>query len=320
MEKVLKRIGLFLLVALTVIVVLGISQKKIYRVFSTDYNRHAVVNDVIDRSNREESILVFGDSRTMFGLDTRIIKEVNHYPFEVYNLGTASQNIYESAYYYGQLNGKIKQVIQCTSPAFFSEDMKPSLPDSKAISMFLSGYVMSQESALLVEGINPFFEKTELTKLYESRSYFKSYFHNLIRPIFDNEHFDDALRSSEYFPHIYTKNRHPNYPEYKVGCDEYSSKQKPVSQLAFLKKVKQFFDGKGITYTLVLMPVNPDACKDAYPDFVLYEKEIEAATGIHVINLSNLILDPRYFYDAVHPNKEGAKIVSNALASELLKP
>lgn len=317
MKKALSRIGLFLLLAFVIIGILGFTQKKLYRVFSTDYNRHAVVNDVIEKTKQQEAMLVFGDSRTMFGVDTRLIKAANQYPFEVYNLATAGQNIYESAYFYGQLDGKIKAVVQCTSPSFFAKDIKPELSPEKAISMFLSGYTMSADSKEMMKGVSPFFEKSEVAKLYESRAYYRSYFHNLIRPFFDNEHFDDALRASEYFPHIYTKNRHPNYPEYKVGCDEYASKEKPLSQIAFLKKVKQYFDAKGIPYVLVFMPVNPDACKDSYTDFEMYQKTIEAETGIKVINLSKLILDPQFFYDAVHPNKEGAKLVSAALAKAL---
>ena len=65
------------------------------------------------------------------------------------------------------------------------------------------------------------------------------------------------------------------------------------------------------------MPVNPDDCKDCYEDFNKYKKLIEEDTNIRVINLTDLLMDSEYFYDYLHPNREGAKIISAEIAKQL---
>jgi hypothetical protein len=193
------------------------------------------------------------------------------------------------------------------------------LSEDKAISMFLSGYRINDETRNLIKNYNSFFDQLPIKDYYKARSYFKSYIHNIIRPIFDNEQLDESARYSVYFPHMYTTNKHPNYPVYKYDCDKFKSKERPVSQLSFLSDVKEFFGKRGILYILVLMPVSPDECNECYEDFNMYKIIIEEETNIKVIDLSDLILDVNFFYDAGHANKEGAKLISSELARQLKK-
>jgi lysophospholipase L1-like esterase len=44
---------------------------------------------------------------------------------------------------------------------------------------------------------------------------------------------------------------------------------------------------------------------------------IEKETGIKIIDLSDLLLDTKYFFDYLHPNKEGAKLISSEIAQQL---
>jgi hypothetical protein len=320
MNEVIKRILLLLAIAILVIIGLSYSQKYLYRFFISDYNRHALLNDVIkEKTNMEDNILLFGNSRTMFDIDASIIKDSIHYSGEIFNLASVNQTIYEASYYYAQIGNKTKMVVQCTPPDFFSHDSFHGLYDEvKAISMFLSGYRITEDTKKLIPEYDPYFDHSAFHNYLTSNSYFKAYIHFLIRPLLDNEKFDEHLRMNSYFPHIFTEARHPDYPVYNYNCEIYCAKEKPVTPLSFLKKVKNYFDSRGIEYILVLMPVNPDECKDCYQDFSKYTKMIEEETGIHVINLTEIIPEEKYWYEAFHANKNGARIVSNQLA-KLLK-
>lgn len=305
-------------VVLIVIIGTAYSQRYLYRIFQSDYDRHALIIDVFKKQSSVRNIIVFGGSQSMFGIDTKQIDEVLKYDGEIFNLSSAGQNLFESSYFYSLIDTTTELVIQCVSPSLFTKNKDHRLFEDKAISMFLSGYRIDEETRKLIKDYNTFFDRSTFINYIDSRTYYKSYVHNLIRPFFDNEQFDKSVRTSLSFPHIYTIDRHPNYPVYACNCEEYFFYEHPSSQLRFLADVKEFFDNKGIKYILMFMPVNPDECHDCYEDFKTYKRMIEDETGIETIDLSGLIKDANLFYDAYHPNKAGAKIISSEIALQLL--
>jgi len=310
------------LIAITsgIVLLLSFAQPFLYHKFPSDNDRHIVIMDVLEKNKENAKVVVFGDSRTMYGVDTRIIRDVSGFSCEVFNLASTGQNIYESSYFYGLLDSNTKAVIQCTSPEIFSENIEHNLSAEKALSMYLSGYRVNESTRSLIENYNAIFDGNKFINYLKSRSVVRSYIHsNILRPLLDDEIFDKDAKYSQYFPHVHPAKQHPDYPFYPYSCDKYKSKEKPEAQLSFLADVKEFFESEGIEYTIVLMPVNPDQCKDCYEDFKYYEKIIEEFTDIRVVNLSDFILESQYFYDAMHPNLEGAKIISSEIARFLTK-
>lgn len=320
MKKTIKKIVLLLITVFITIIVLFYSQKSVYRIFDSDFNRHLVIVDALNGVYEEEpKIIVFGDSRAMFGVDSRIIKDAMNYNKEIYNLSSVGQSIYESSYFYTHIGSGTGIVVQCTSPSFFTENIKHSLPERKAISMFLSGYRINSKTKELILNYNQFFDNPDIVNYFKSRSYFQSYIHNLLRPVFDNEIFNEKSRFSKYFPHIYTQDKHPEYPVYKYDCDRYILKELPIEQLSFLSKIKNYFEIRKISYVIVLMPVNPDACNECYDEMRQIASLIESNTGIKVIDLSSHLLNTDLFYDATHANEKGAKIISAEIARQLME-
>lgn len=308
-----------MIIAFGIIITLSFIQPLLYRKFPSDNDRHIVILDLLNEDNKTENIIVFGDSRTMFGVDTRIIRDDMNLPYEVYNLSSVGQSLYESSYFYGLINKNTRAVIQCSSPEFFSDDLSHKLQNDKAFSMILSGYSLSESTKLLIKDYNKIFDRNVFINYFESRSVIKSYIHsNILVPLFDNEVSDRYARHSIYFPHSFVTKQHPDYPVYKYDCTIYKNTERPISQLSFLKTVRNYFKIKGIGYVIVFMPVNPDECNECYQNFKVYKDLIEETTNIHVIDLTDLILDTKYFYDAQHANKDGAKIISSEIARKLL--
>jgi len=294
-------------------------QPLFYRAFPSDKDRHILIIDALNEGLKAENLIVFGDSRTMFGVDTRIIKREMNTPFDVINLSSVGQDIYESSYFYGLIGENTKAIIQCTSPAFFSRNLGyHHISDDVALSMCLSGYRINESTKSLIKGYNEVFNRKEFINYFKARSIIRTYIHsNIMRPLLDNETFDKTARRSIYFPHTYTTKKHPDYPVYNYDCSNFKSTESPIAQLSFLISVRDFFRAKGMEYIIVLMPVNPDECKDCYEDFRKYEEVIKETTTLNVINISDLLLDPEYFYDATHANKEGAIIISSEIAKQL---
>lgn len=314
-------IGFFVLAVAASMVVstLTFMQPLFYRIFPSDNDRHVVMMDVLNNHCKSENILVFGDSRTMFGVDTRIIRKDLNFPHEVFNLSSVGQTLYESGYFYGLIGKNTRAVIQCISPEFFSRSINPRLQDEKAYSMYLSGYRINESTRSIIEKYNPIFDKNIFINHYKSRSVIKSYIHsNILVPLLDNEASDKYAKHSRYFPNPCTIKHHPDYPVYKYDCSNCKSREKPISQLSFLTTVHDYFKVKGIVYIIVLMPVNPDECKECYADFKEYKRVIENTTNISVIDITDLIQDTSYYYDAIHVNKDGAKIISSQIAKYML--
>jgi len=304
---------------LVIVTTLTLLQPFFYRAFPSDKDRHIVIVDALTEKADAEKIIVFGDSRTMFGVDTRIIREDLKISTEVLNLSSVGQNIYESGYFYGLTGKNTKAVVQCTSPAFFSRNLGDNhIEDDVALSLCLSGYSINDETKSIIGKYNEVFNRSRFVNYYKSRSIIRTYIHsNITRPLLDNEVFDESARQSVYFPHSYTSRKHPDYPVYGYDCSNFRMIENPDGQLSFLRRANDFFSAQGIEYIIVFMPVNPDECNECYQDFKKYADLIETSTDIRVINLADILLDTGYFYDATHANIDGARIISLAIAEQL---
>jgi hypothetical protein len=234
----------------------------------------------------------------------------------VYNLSSVAQSPYEAGYYYSKIKNNTKMVIQCVSPAFFTKNLKNNIPDEKAISMFLSGYRIDNKNIYRGD-FNTFFSNSEVENYFKSRTYYTSYFNTFIRKLLDNEKFNEESFNSVYFPNPTITDKHPNYPFFKYDCKKYTSIDKPVSQIAFFRNSKRYFDSIEVDYVLLFLPVNSDECKESYKEFNVIAENINRLTNIRIINLSGLIKNNIFFYDGLHCNKEGAKIISKEISNKL---
>jgi hypothetical protein len=124
-----------------------------------------------------------------------------------------------------------------------------------------------------------------------------------------------------FFPSLFSYLR----PKYHHRFDDHGDYEYPVNEGGKFSStlVKRFVDfdnedvkgiaerckEKGITLIVILTP----NYRSSY--------EIKGAVGnFNVIDLSQSIKGQRYFYDDIHLNKDGKKILTNALIDALRKP
>jgi len=61
-----------------IILALIFLQPVLNRSISSDFDRHLVTEDYLSSPDNNEEILIFGDSRSMFGADSRVVRKELH--------------------------------------------------------------------------------------------------------------------------------------------------------------------------------------------------------------------------------------------------
>ncbi|MCB0634774.1 MAG: hypothetical protein R2824_00110 [Saprospiraceae bacterium] len=312
----LRRIAVFVLTIGAILYLLLLLQPHIVRALPSDYSRHRVIVDVLNDVDSPLQVAIFGDSRTIFGLDAKTVSQ--HWPGHPlsYNLASVGQSTLEGMHFFSQLPSGTEVIIQCLSYDAFQK--RPVVMNSKALNMRMNGYEIDSTSKAILTPVNPIFNDPILKVAYDSRSFFRNSLHNYIRTILDNETFGTNFHSL-FFPHIYTRLRHPKYrAQLKNPANQCKQERVPVDgQLAeVLVRVNESLRQKNIHYVPILMPVNPDFCKIDSLDHQRYLAEIEQKIApVTVIDLSQ-VLDSEDFYDKVHPNKIGAEKLSIIIAEQ----
>lgn len=314
MSQFLKRVAIYLVFSFALFLMLSYLMPVLYRIMPSDYKRHLVLTENLNKDTKAE-IIFFGDSKAMFGIDAKNISQnLQSHPL-AYNLSSVGQGMDESSYYYSSINSNTKIVVQCIDASYLLANNLRRTQDDKFLSMILSGYRMNEETRKIVGEVNTMFDKPVLQNYFDSRSYVRFFMNNLLRPFLDNEVFSDN-ELDLYFPHVYTKDRHPNYPfKYKLDCSEYNFNIIPSQTLTYLNHFSTYFSQKNIKFYLLMMPVNPDLC----PNPTISEESLKQLSEVNNLCLINSmkILDNIEFYDGVHANKKGAKKLSEFIAQQL---
>ena len=314
MKKFLKDLAVYLVVAAALLLLFINAQPFLTRALPNDYSRHHVIVDALKNKAASPEIIILGDSRTMFGVDAKTIS--NNLPNKplAYNLASVGQSYFESCYFISAVPASTRHIIQFIGYTAFREP-RTDFNIDKAMSMMMNGYKVDTVTRGLIGKVNPYFDKSITAVAFEGRIILKSSLHVLLRSVLDNETFADNY-SDLYFPHIYTTNRHPQYPFYKVPCDLDTMSVNPYT-VALANRVDHFLQQKNIQYHIVMLPVNPDICVFDKSKAATYIAQLKnAMPGIDFINLTGA-LDNTQFYDAEHPNKKGAKIISLMVADSL---
>ena len=316
MKKFLRDILIYMVIVQCLFALIIILQPLMVQGLRYDLSRHKlIINSLSDRA-RQPDMIVFGNSLSMLGVNTKQISEkLPGHPL-IYNLSSVDQGIVEGAYFISELPQHTKAVIHCLDFSTFALKSL-DLQEEKAISMIMNGYSIDSTTKAVLGEINPFFNKAKLVVSFEARNTVRSSVHNVLRKYLDNERFANNFHD-RYFPHVYMEERHPNYPNISQFAEEPELIVEDTV-VALASRINSFLNKKGIRYHIVLMPLNQDIFKmeDRLCNEYL-EKVRTRLQGIDILDLSRK-LSQEYFYDAIHPNKKGAAVISAMIAEHLLR-
>ncbi|MDT8412410.1 MAG: hypothetical protein RQ875_08120 [Vicingaceae bacterium] len=313
MKKFLIKISGFLLFVLSIVFMLILLQSKLIKFLPNDFKRHTVIAEVLNNKSIQPDLIVFGDSRAMFGINTKFLEEkLTDKPICI-NLTSVGQNMQESVYLFPDIPSSVSLIIHCLDFTTFANN-QTTINDAKALSLLLNGFELTHELESLVDP-HPFFYRSKLTNLYDSRTFLRSSIHVKLRDLLDKEEFITENYYDLKHPYIYKEERHPNYPnKYKPKKLDKLPLSKKKIELA--KRLHINFAKKNVDYIIVLMPLNPDVNEFKKIDMTYLKKLRKAVPEIKIIDFStNLKAD--FFYDGIHPNRIGAEVLSKNLADSL---
>lgn len=324
MNKFLKEMAYYFVFIFVFVIVAINLQAAINSNFKNDNLRHSIINEALKK--RDAKIIVLGNSLSMFGVDAKIIRKKTKDNAHTYNLSSVGQIIDEGAYYISQINDSVKHIFHCIEFEDLLVGAPVRLSDGKALSMIMNGYHIDDDTKSIIANINSKFLQNRYLSSFQARTYIRSILHNYFRLLFDNEKLNDNFLDL-YYPFIYTREKHINYSSY-LGL--YKKRDRELKSVKFLDykidlihNISKYLENKNISYTVVVMPVNRDRRTMNFALLEEFEKKLQSESrDIKVLSLLN-ILKVDEFYDAIHSNVKGAKVISKHLADyynvEILK-
>jgi|GEM_PF-6758021 len=314
MKRFLKDILIYTVIVECLLALIIAFQPLMVQGLRYDLSRHKLIINSLSANAKQPDIIVFGNSLSMLGVNTKQISEaIPSHPL-IYNLSSVDQGIVEGAYFISAVHQHTSAVVQCLDFSTFSLESL-DLQEENAISMIMNGYSIDSTTKAILRETNPFFDKSKLVVAFEARNTVRSSLHNVLRKYLDNEKFANNFHD-RYFPHVYLQERHPDYPNISQFAEEPELKIVDTI-LALASRINSFLNKKGIRYHIVLMPLNQDIYKmdDSVCNEYL-EKVKTKLPGIDILDLSRK-LTQEHFYDAIHPNKKGAAVISAMVADHL---
>ncbi len=284
----------------------------LYAVLPNDFSRTKVILTSLKDTTAKPRIIVFGDSRAVFGIDAKTISaNMPGHPL-VYNLSSVGQSLQEGAHYLTLLPASVKDVLHCIAFENFGVN-HVRLPDDKAIAMTMYGYNLDTATANMVQEVNPILKQNKWYIAYQGRTIIKTAINTGIRQVLDNEKFGNNFHDL-YFPHIYTTLRHPAYPFNKPAMNFDSLHTNPLLT-DYVGRLRAYCQLRGIGYHIVLMPMNPDVPMPSAEKRQEYLATVKKALpGLDFIDMSQALSNTE-FYDGLHPNRKGAIKLSAMLAT-----
>jgi hypothetical protein len=314
MKKFISDIGIYAAVTAILLSIFILIQPLLTQNLPSDYSRHKLIIDALKNPDIQPDIIFLGDSRSMFGINAKVISaQLPGNPL-IYNLSSVGQWLFEGCYFISSVSAKTKHVYHCMAYSTFNTK-NIGIGNDKAISMILNGYKLDDATRSILLNTNPVFDQNSFVVAFEARTSLKSSLHSYLRFFLDEERFADNFHDL-YFPHTFTSTRNKVYRHspYKYNID---SLQVTNTSTSIVNRVFNYLKTKNIQYHIVLMPLNPDLIilDDSLSNSYINRLKIKIP-GIEIINLSKA-LNANDFYDAIHPNKNGANKLSLLLSGFL---
>ena len=316
MDRVFLRSIIICLVAATLAVLaLNIFTPVVYKSLPNDYVRTGIILDHINDKASTPEVVVLGNSRGMSGIDAGLLSDITNLSVE--NYCSPSQSLIESALYYDRLPSSVKVVIQCIDEKEFTDNaMRMTVPAKVAFAM--SNYsVGSFERSILQDEDLSELEHSRIVRNFKARSSYKTGVSNLLVRLLDDDAPSDQIKDLKY-PYMYPSDHSKTYDRDLDHLRQWipsSTNIFPVSEnlSLFCHKLVDHMSNKGVEIIFVIMPNCPDLewPDEASEHFVEHVRETLGNSP--VIDMFTKVPSSG-FYDPLHPNREGSKIITTELA------
>ncbi|HYG15473.1 MAG TPA: hypothetical protein VEC12_06935 [Bacteroidia bacterium] len=284
---------------------------RFVKIFVNDDAKHFSISQYLNNPVQGKQVLFFGSSLGMIGVNTNVLDSADT-AVQYFNLCSNAQTTAELVHFLEQIPAGTKEILFCQHPTFLSGKGSYPLPNNKAISLTLSGFRTGEFENGFIDSLD---NKASFTAdfILSASLEFRSSLHVFLRSILDKyqkKEFNTEAFWSVKHPYPYNSERIYNYQQRmpdtpaKVNCN--------ISQgrLETHNKIARYLAGRGIKYTILLMPMNPDFSDLKHCSF--YKDEVSKSSNIEILDYSDKF-SSEYFYDNGHLNKKGSTRLTQML-------
>lgn len=302
-----------------VVLILNLLTPVVYKALPNDYVRTGIILDHISNKDTDPEVVILGNSRGMSGVDAGRMSELTG--LNVENYCSPSQSLVESALYYDRLPKSVKVIIQCIDEKEFTDNaMKMTVPATVAFAM--SNYKVGDfERSILRDDDCAELEHSRLIRNFKARSSYKTGISNLIIRQLDDDAPSDQIKDLKY-PYMYPSDHSKTYDRDLDHLKQWiptAVSQFNVSETlsSFCQRIVHHMADEGVDVVFAIMPNCPDLDwpDEASEHFVEYV--METLGDISFIDVLTRVPSSG-FYDPLHPNREGAEIITSELAKVVI--
>lgn len=314
-KQFFKSILVCLIAVALVVLTLNCLTPVVYKALPNDYVRTGIILSHIKDENASPDVVILGNSRGMSGVNAELLSELTG--FSVENYCSPSQSLAESALYYDRLPKSVKFIIQCIDEKEFSEKaMHLTVPAKVAFSMSNYRPGEFERSFLSDEDLNEL-ERSRIVRNFKARSAYKTGISNLIVRMLDDDAPSGQIKDLKY-PYMYPSDHSKTYDRDLEHLKQWIPSANHVYSVSedlssFCCDIYQHMSTKGIKIIYAIMPNCPDL---GWPDEVSknFVKNVgETLRDCTVVDIFTLV-PSNGFYDPLHPNREGAKIITREIS------
>ena len=309
----------FVLSAVVALVLLmNLLTPAVYHVLPNDYARTRLILRVLDASSPD--VVLLGNSRGMSGLDANRLEAA--LGLECLNCCSVSQTLAESMLYLERLPESVRVVVQCIDEKEFTANAL-CLNEPAAVAFSMNGY---RPEPLARELLRPVDMKRlvehPLLRNFHSRGALRSGVSKILIRCLDDDAPGKAMADMKY-PYIYPSEHSGTYDRDMQLQRLYLPDSTTVFNLpdvlgSYCAKLNSYLSSRNIRLVFVLMPNCPGLHWPA--EAVTHWRRSVADLLGDALRIDAFdALPEEGFYDPLHPNRTGGRLLSDFVGDALKK-
>lgn len=292
----------------------------LHKVLPQEFSRTAFLIETV-KNGMEAEVVIFGNSIAMSGVDAGQLDSLCTSLDIAFNLASNGQYLNESILYYPSVNPPTKLVIQMLRSTELSEPFR-QIENSVQRNFYFGGYDFDVNVEKLFDvdlGLDYSTEANHYLIKNDHRGLLVNSLNTILKNGLRKDVHEKEKETDLSFPNIYTQ---------KLSEDKLQiliNKYNPPQELAnfqlhpekrnFILKTQAYFEAKGITYIVVILPFN-EKLSSYSRNYKSSVNRSVAESQLPIISLIDAIPSEE-FIDHCHLSKKGAKRLTLKLFQKL---
>jgi len=275
--------------------------------YPNDFSRIKVILESLKIEECE--VVLLGNSVLMNGVDA------NRFSENTYNLGSSGKGLNESFLMYQEIPKSVKHVIQFVSVDELLEEKLKPIDKQVILNYYSKGYSPNQFTLSLLDSASgEEFDNIEFMDNFRfQRIKFQGSINSFFRSVFQLNNLSNEKFKEIKNPFIYTDDLEESIVDelIKIHGPKTEIIDFKFNQLHFFLKSILYFKNRGVSYSIVVLPLHPKIkytpnFQNNLNDFIAQNPDLK------IYNFSQLLVE-KDFIDHAHPNARGREKMTHEL-------